>query len=104
MRIFLSHNMSGLKDEEVWQIRHKAEELIKENIPTAEFIDNYNHPGAPEVFANDTARRLWHLGRSIQQLGTAQMIYFCKESTSVGCIVERLIAHLYGIPVLEMRD
>ena len=101
MKVFLSHNMSGLTEEQVMKIRKDAEESIKEFYgplePNIEIIDNYTHPEAPK-----NAPSLWHLGRSIQQMAEADVVYFASESYHRGCQVEELICELYGIKVLKI--
>lgn len=104
MKVFLSHKMSGVPEEEVMRIRKKAVAKIAiifkhkgETFDEFEIIDNYHHDDAPE-----NAGRLWHLGRSIQQLEEADAIYFIpKHCRTKGCYVERLIAFLYKIPILK---
>lgn len=98
MKIFISHDMSGLSDDEVKNIRSKAEEYLKERFgDNIEIIDNYTHPDAPE-----NAGRLWHLGRSIQQLEEANAIYFVPGySTSCGYLVESFIARWYNLNIIE---
>lgn len=100
VKIFLSHNMSGLTDSEVEEIREKAkadiEEIYGEQSKNFIYIDNYHHDDAPE-----NATRLWHLGRSIQQLGEADAVWFCKgASYAKGCIIERIVVAVYGIKCL----
>ena len=92
--------MRGLTGLEVHDIREKAESKIKEKFgDDVEFIDNFNHIGAPPY---SETNRLWHLGASIQQLGDADAVYFCyPHDTNNGCLVEKYIAGLYGIRVLN---
>lgn len=102
MLIFLSHKMNGLTDDEVKAIRDEAKCLIESKIGSVvdkiDYIDNYNHDNVP-----DDAGRLWHLGKSIQQLEKADAIYFCGNDWyfAKGCIVEHEIANLYNIPILN---
>ena len=96
MKVFLSHEMSNRTLGEVFAIRQCAMKYLNEKYDELEYIDNFIHHDAPE-----NATPLWHLGRSIQQLAEADAIYFCKESNSKGCEVERLIAKLYNLKVLE---
>ena len=105
IKIFLSHNMTGLDEEDIQNIRENAEVdvykiLLNGNYPefdSIEFIDNYNHDDAPE-----NASRLWHLGRSIQQLAEADYVYFCDPTAnSSGCYVEKFICAIYNIPILK---
>ena len=95
--------MSGLSDQEVFDIRRGARIFLQEKfrremreIVTIEIIDNYTHQDAPE-----NASRLWHLGKSIQQMGEADVIYFCDGwHKAKGCWVERFIAFLYKLPII----
>lgn len=112
MKVFISHKMSGIPEEEVTRIREEATSYLKSKYGDVEIIDNYHHSDAPE-----NAGRLWHLGRSIQQLEEADAIYFCKDATlprkyeefttpvnihqTNGCLVEWNIAMLYKIKILE---
>lgn len=101
IKIFLSHPMSGLTEQEVWNIRGKAIEYFKTKYPDmlAEFeiIENYKHDDAPK-----NAGRLWHLGRSIQQLAEADYIYFCDGwEKAKGCNIEYQIALSYGISIID---
>ena len=99
MKVFLSHKMSGVPEEEVMKIRKEAMDYIISTYTDKEieFIDNYHHDDAPK-----NAGRLWHLGRSIQQLEEADAIYFLpKHCMTKGCFVESKIAFLYNIPVLR---
>lgn len=97
LKVFLSHPMHGLSEDFVKDIREKAKEYLEKKYGKVEIIDNYTHPEAPE-----NAGRLWHLGRSIQQLEEADAIYFCKDfQFSNGCCVEFFIAKLYNLQVLH---
>lgn len=101
MSVFLSHSMSGLSEKKVDQIRKnamkKVEEIYKDSGITIEFIDNFHHEDAPL-----NAGRLWHLGRSIQQMEDADAIYFCENHMfGKGCVIERMIAELYHLKILN---
>lgn len=99
MKVFLSHKMTGLNETEVFDIRKKAYLKIKKRYPNESIyiIDNYTHSDAPE-----NSGRLWHLGKSIQQLSDADTIYFCPGwYRAKGCFVERIIAILYGIKIIK---
>lgn len=98
MRVFLSHPMHGLSEQEVINIRNSALSYLRgvygEDI---QLIDNYHHNDAPE-----NAGRLWHLGRSIQMMGEADAVYFCGDwEDARGCCVEERVARYYGLKVLE---
>lgn len=101
MKVFLSHPMHGKTREEVMKLRQKATAkvmaLVGEDV---EIINNYDHEDAPE-----NAGRLWHLGRSIQQLGDADAVYLCGGFYHAnGCLIEHIIARLYGVPVLNDKE
>ena len=104
MIIFLSHKMSGLTDEVVYEIRDnakayiesKVKDLLKENEEVT-YIENYVYEDAPAG-----AHNLWYLGRSIQKMAEADYIYFCDDYTlSRGCTIEHKIVELYELKVLN---
>ena len=98
MRVFLSHEMSGLSEEKVIEIRKEATEYLKSKYGDIEIIDNYHHADVPE-----NAGRLWHLGTSIRQMEEADAIYFIEGhwKRANGCFIERQICNLYGLKVIE---
>lgn len=107
LKLFISHKMSGLTDEEIKDIRWKAieeattllDKKLGKDSYELEVIDNYNHNDAPK-----DSSRLWHLGRSIQQMPDADYVYFYQENGTKmanGCMVEMLICILYNIPMLN---
>ena len=99
MKIMLSHPMLGISENEVLQLRENVSSLIKDRFGDVEIIDNYHHDDAPE-----NAGRLWHLGRSIQQMGEVDAVYFCGDysnSKALGCLVEHIICRLYKIKILN---
>ena len=98
MRVFLSHPMHDLTDEEIRHIRasayHYLTSIYGNNII---LIDNFHHEDAPK-----NAGRLWHLGRSIQQMEKADAVYFCGDwEDARGCCIEERVARIYGLKVLE---
>jgi hypothetical protein len=96
MKVFLSHKMTGLSDEEVEIIRNDAIDYLTEKYGKIEVIDNYHHDDAPE-----NAGRLWHLGKSISQMSEADVIYFCPGwNTANGCIIEMIICKLYNLIII----
>lgn len=97
MKVFLSHDMHGLDESQVMEIRRKATELLSSKYGEIEIIDNYHHTDIPE-----NAGRLWHLGTSIRQMEEADAIYFCDlNSTAKGCLIETLVATLYHLRILN---
>lgn len=98
MKLFISQPMSGKTIEQVEEMRALAIKTVMAKYPDEKFeiINNYVHEDAPS-----DASRLWHLGRSIQQLAEADVITFTPDWRSAnGCLVERVIADLYDIKVI----
>ena len=100
MKIMLSHPMSGIPEDEVMDLRRITSLMLIGKLGAdTETIDNYHHDDAPE-----SAGRLWHLGRSIQQMGEVDAVYFCGDygnSKALGCLVEHIICRLYKIKILN---
>ena len=102
MKVFLSHGMHGVSEEKILKLREEMRELVKKSFPDEqiEIIDNYHHDDAPEG-----AGRLWHLGRSIQMMGDADLVVFCRgQGAANGVIIEGRICRLYGIKHLYCID
>ena len=97
MKVFLSHPMNGLSESEIMSIRDSAYVYLQAVYGNIKIIDNLHLYEAPKG-----AGRLWHLGRSIQQLEEADAIYFCGDwEDARGCRVEEMVARYYGLKVLE---
>lgn len=97
MKVFLSHPMYGLSESEIMSIRDSAYTYLQAVYGNIKIIDNLHLYEAPKG-----AGRLWHLGRSIQQLEEADAIYFCDEwENARGCLIERQVAEKYGLRILE---
>ena len=91
-KIFLSHPMTGLTDEEVMEYREKALNYIRKEIPDAELIDTYRRDNVPE-----DADGFWYLGESIKDIQHADVIYLAHNwKTSHGCKIEEFIFREYG--------
>lgn len=97
MKVFLTHPMNGLSESEIMSIRDSAYTYLQAVYGNIKIIDNLRLYEAPKG-----AGRLWHLGRSIQQLEEADAIYFCEGwENARGCCVEECVARYYGLKVLE---
>ena len=100
MKIFLSHKMSGLTEDEVVKLRQEATEFLSKKYGDIELIDNYHHDDIPE-----NAGSLWHLGTSIRQMEDADGIYFWgKISDAKGCLIEFMIATIYHLNILNIES
>lgn len=100
MKVFLSHKMHGVSEEEIMKLREETTELIKARYPDhkIEIIDNYHHDDAPKGVG-----RLWHLGRSIQMMDEADLVVFCPDGGGAnGVLVEDRVCRVYGIPCIYL--
>ncbi len=93
-KLFISQPMNGKSDEEIKEERKKAiseaEELIGEKV---EVIDR---------LAPAEARPLWFLGKSLELLSAADIVYFAKDWDKYrGCRIENTCAKEYGLQVIE---
>lgn len=97
MKVFLSHPMHGLTEEQIMSIRDSAYYYLRSVYGNIEIIDNLHMYEAPK-----NSGRLWHLGRSIQQMEEADAIYFSEGwEYARGCLIERQVAEKYGLRILE---
>lgn len=99
VRLFISQPMDGKHEDEIMAERNRIITVLSGACPELWFdpIDNAHHPDAPKE-----ASRLWYLGRSIQMMTDANLVYFAKGwDTANGCVIERMVCALYGIPVIQ---
>ena len=94
MKIFISMPMAGKSDAQiVSEFREIKQEILK-TCKEAEFIDS--------IFSNfdlenNSNTPIHYLGRSIELLADADIVYFAKGwQEARGCKVEHLVAVLYG--------
>lgn len=93
MKIFISQPMRGLAEREIKLNRVKAIEKIKKLYgDDVEIIDNY--------FEGDE-KPLFKLGKSIELLSKADIIYLCKGwNKARGCKIEYMCASDYDIKII----
>ncbi len=101
-RLFVSQPMRGKTDEEILAVRESAIVNVKEILADEnddsdiEVIDSF-FQSAP-VDANP----LWFLGKSIELLSTADIVYFADGwTTARGCVIEHMCAEKYGLEMIE---
>ena len=97
-RLFISQPMNGKTKEEIFSDRRhlaiRARDLIGEEV---EVIDTYI-----DTSPNEVNTGLWCLGKSLQLLATADVLYLEHTAASArGCRIERDAALAYGIRVIE---
>lgn len=98
MKIFISQAMNGLTDEEILAVREKAIKDLKECYgEDIEILDTFFNDDVPEDVGP-----LWYLGKSIQMMDQADLVYFVKGAHEArGCRVERPIVEEYMIKYLD---
>jgi hypothetical protein len=100
MRVFISQPMKNKTNEEILSERERAIKYIKENLrdgDSVEIVDSF-FQDAPH-----DAKPLWFLGKSLELLSTADMVYFCKDwEKARGCRIEHECAEEYGIPIISL--
>lgn len=97
MKLFISQPMAGKTDKEILAEREKAikeaEKIIGEPV---EVIDSFFQSAPVD------AKPLWFLGKAIEMLSTADVVYFApgwKEAR--GCRIEHECAKEYGMDRIE---
>ena len=95
-RLFISQPMRGKTNEEILAVRAKAIESAERNLgEKVEVIDSF-FQNAPL-----DAKPLWYLGKSLELLSTADVVYFTKDWEKYrGCRIENLCAIEYGIELV----
>lgn len=93
MKVFISQPMRGFAEHEIKLNRAKAIENIKRLYGNdVEIIDNY--------FDSDE-KPLFKLGKSIELLSKADIIYLCKGwNKARGCKIEYMCASDYDIKII----
>ena len=98
-KLFISQPMKGKTDEEILREREQAvreaEKYLKENGMQEEvqLIDSF-FQSAPVG-----ARPLWFLGKSLELLSTADLVYFAKDWEK-GCRIEHMCAVQYELQII----
>lgn len=99
-RLFISQPMKNKTDEEILKERENAIEKVKEYLEEdIEVIDSFFRNTPP------SAKPLWLLGKSLELLSSADIIYFVSGwEKARGCSIEYECAMLYGIEILIDED
>ena len=84
--------MRNKTDEEILEEREYAVKRVKEILGDVHVIDSFF-----KDVPTDTSP-LWFLGKSLELLSTADVVYFCNGwDTARGCRIEQTCAVEYGI-------
>lgn len=97
MKLFISQPMRGKTDEEILKERERAVEKVQSQVgEKVEVIDSF-FQSAPV-----NAKPLWFLGKSLELMSDADVVYFVKGWEDFrGCKIENICAREYGIEVIE---
>lgn len=96
-KLFISQPMNGKSDEEIKKERQDALlQAVAEYGEEVELIDSF-FESAPH-----DAKPLWFLGKSLELLSTADIVYFVSGWESArGCRIEHECAVAYGLDIIE---
>lgn len=84
--------MRNKTDEEILEEREHAIKRVRELLGDVEVVDSFF-----KDVPTDTSP-LWFLGKSLELLSTADVVYFCTGwDTARGCRIEQMCAVEYGI-------
>lgn len=100
-KVFISQPMKGLTDDEILKTRNEVK-LYLERVAgrPIEIISSFIE-GEPVNIKNDFIA-VWYLGKSIQSLSQADMVYFCDGwDKARGCKIEHEIAKQYGLKIIK---
>lgn len=95
-KLFISQPMKGKSDEEILKEREKAIQKAKEVCgEEVEVIDSFFQSAPAD------AKPLWFLGKSLELLSTANIVYFAPGwNEARGCKIEHECAVQYEIDVI----
>ena len=95
-KLFISQPMRGKTNEEILAVRERAIESAERNIgEKVEVIDSFFKDAPVD------AKPLWYLGKSLELLSTADVVYFAKDWEKYrGCRIENTCAIEYGIELV----
>ena len=96
-KVFISQPMRGKSDEEILEKRREIKDYIQNmtHVMDIEIIDSFFR-GAPSG-----ANPLWFLGKSLELMSTADIVFFCKGwGDARGCKIEHEAATAYGLNVI----
>lgn len=95
-KLFISQPMNGKSDEEIKKERQDALlEAVAVCGEEIELIDSF-FESAPH-----DAKPLWFLGKSLELLSTADIVYFASGWESArGCNIEHECAVVYGLNII----
>ena len=105
-RVFISLPMKDKTDQEILEARKAAQEEIQKILynESLQFIDTWVGEEPPVALEGDM-KSLWCLGKSLEKLAEADVLY-CSDKWHEyrGCVLEREAAKKYGIKVYDYAN
>lgn len=95
-RLFISQPMKGKTDGEILRERERAVKTAEKELgEPVEVIDSFFQSAPAD------ARPLWFLGKSLELLSTADVVYFASGwQEARGCLIEHECAVRYGVDIV----
>lgn len=98
-KIFISIPMRGRDEYDILTVRDRIMAAMR-TMGDYELLETYQRDDAPPG-----AGRLWYLGRSVQDLGLADLVIFAPGwEYAKGCLVEHMVCDNYGVPYVEWEQ
>lgn len=95
-KLFISQPMADKTDDEIKRERQRIVETVEKEFGEVEVIDSFL-AGAPH-----DAKPLWFLGRSLELLSSADVVYFADNWQDYrGCKIEHECCAAYGINIFK---
>lgn len=97
LKIFISQPMADKTDEQIFNDRKHAINIIKKKFgKDVEILDSLFKDAPHE------STPIWFLGKSIEVLSKANIAYFIGDWKNYrGCKIENTVAHEYGVDTIE---
>ena len=98
-KLFISLPINGKDELDILSTRDQIF-CAMSKIGDFELLETYHREDAPK-----DASRLWYLGRSIQDLGLADLVIFAPGwQYAKGCVSEHHVCETYGIKWVNWED
>lgn len=97
IKVFISKPMANRSEEEILNERLEVLNKLKKDLKTDNIaiIDSYFEEDEPKSTIH---KGVYHLGKSLELLSTADVAYFCKGwQYARGCLIEKEICQAYNI-------
>ncbi len=97
IKVFISQPMANRSEEEILNERLEVLNKLKKDLKTDNIaiIDSYFEEDEPKSTIH---KGVYHLGKSLELLSTADVAYFCKGwQHARGCLIEKEVCQAYNI-------